>query len=184
MKRTKIFIFAFCAIITPIIISTASSSAPASTIIDNGREVEYGEHDLKYNTQNESPYINAFDFQNKIISFFNMNYQVKEEFKNNKEDELDLKHKEFVAEEEEKNRRDIQAYKILTKYYGDEYKKNSLISDLNEDLTIMLKMEELLKSDLVDKDEAYILSSYVLRRLDMIENPNIIDRFKDIVNNL
>ena len=90
----------------------------------------------------------------------------------NRDNELDLKHNEVMNEEEKKNERDIKAYHIVAEHCGYEHNRNTLIDNIDDDVKMMNIMVELLNSNNLNKHEADVISLYIIRRIDLVDDIN------------
>lgn len=83
------------------------------------------------------------------------------------------------------NKRDLKAYKILAKYYGEKYNRTKLFDLLNEDAAYMDLMMDLLKESKLTKDETKIIKAYLQRRYELMGTPNFCDKeYEDSDGNL
>lgn len=100
------------------------------------------------------------------------------------DNELQKKLDALDAEEEKLNKKDILAYPILTKYYGDEYERTTLIEDYDTDVSYMLQMITLLESQSATKDEVEILKEYLSRREYWITDDSLKSKINSALNKI
>lgn len=167
MKKIK---FILCLIITvcfPFVFSIICFSTQSDKVFDGGREVEINEYNLKYNTNNDTDYgmyANTYTV--------NIDFSLYYDDSLNRDNELDLKHSEVMNEEEKKNKRDIKAYHIVAEHFGNEHNRNTLIDNIDDDVKIMKIMVDLLDSNNLNKYETNVISLYIIRRIDLVDNIN------------
>ena len=96
------------------------------------------------------------------------------------EEDLDANcnHGNYIENEDESNKNDLKAYKILSKYKGAEYARTDFITDYELDLSYMREMVKLMESGKLSKSEEDILHKYVSRRAYWITDKSVSAEFE------
>jgi len=162
--------------------SALSSSSEQQTFDTNTIENRVlNEVELEQKAIKEELMASVSDEEN--IQFFSSFNCVKES-NQGVDNELQKKLDAFDAEEEKLNKKDILAYPILTKYYGDEYERTTLIEDYDTDVSYMLQMITLLESQSATKDEVEILKEYLSRREYWITDDSLKSKINSALNKI
>ena len=172
-------------------ISITAVTLLSASIIVFAKTAENKETEIAYNGSSEN---------SKVISNID-NVEIPENFKdfeqNSDEDkakaeiadkindlsEIEIPYEEdldgnYSEDEEESNKNDLKAYKILSKYKGSEYARTDFITDYELDLSYMREMVKLMESGKLSKSEEDILHKYVSRRAYWITDKSVSAEFE------
>lgn len=143
-----------------------TESSENSKVISNIDNVEIPENFKDFEQNSDEDKIKA-EMADKINDLSEIEIPYEEDLDGN-----------YSEDEEESNKNDLKAYKILSKYKGSEYARTDFITDYELDLSYMREMVTLIESNTLPKDESDVLHRYVSRRAYWITDENTAKEFE------